>query len=300
MASRSDGVCLDCVSPAKTQRAFRLQKSQLSREAHVHTCKKRAPWVPSACGQEDDQASGRRRGMGNQDSSLSEGSEAPGPPPTTRCGKPPPGAVTLLPDPQQSSKNTYCGLHKFLEIHVSQRAFRIISCEHNRKRAHDCGSSQNWQHDHPGQEMEVGAGKETRNFSGNSTSESEIKHVNRSPPQSPLTASYVQCRLSTSRTGGSFNTILSKVSEVQMECEWERVPHLPTGSSESSEPLQTGRGPDTSKCIADCSRFRLGGKKGFEAVPAPSDSSNYIQHMKSFNSENPQLLKSKPSMIMMK
>ena len=67
MASRSDGVCLDCVSPAKTQRAFRLQKSQLSREAHVHTCKKRAPWVPSACGQEDDQASGRRRGMGNQD-----------------------------------------------------------------------------------------------------------------------------------------------------------------------------------------------------------------------------------------
>ena len=58
--------------------------------------------------------------------------------------------------------------------------------------AHDCGSSQNWQHDHPGQEMEVGAGKETRNVSGNSTSESEIKHVNRSPPQSPLTASYVQ------------------------------------------------------------------------------------------------------------
>ena len=66
-ASRSDGICLHCVSPAKTQRAFRLQKSQLSWEARVHTCKKRAPWVPSACGQEDDRALGRRRGMGNQD-----------------------------------------------------------------------------------------------------------------------------------------------------------------------------------------------------------------------------------------
>lgn len=62
-ASRSGGICLDCVSPAKTQRAFHLQKSQVSWDACVHTCKKRAPWVPSACGQEYDWALGRRRGM---------------------------------------------------------------------------------------------------------------------------------------------------------------------------------------------------------------------------------------------
>lgn len=60
-ASRSGGICLDCVSPAKTQRAFHLQKSQVSRDARVHTCEKRAPWVPSACGQEYDWALGRRR-----------------------------------------------------------------------------------------------------------------------------------------------------------------------------------------------------------------------------------------------
>lgn len=58
--------------------------------------------------------------------------------------------------------------------------------------AHDCGRSRDRQHGHRGQEMEVGTGKEARNFRGDSTSESEIKKVNMNPPPSPLTASYVQ------------------------------------------------------------------------------------------------------------
>lgn len=58
--------------------------------------------------------------------------------------------------------------------------------------AHVCGCSRDWQHDHPGQAMEVGTGKEAINFGGNSTSESEIKNVNISRPQLPLTASCVQ------------------------------------------------------------------------------------------------------------
>ena len=66
-ASRSDGICFSCGPPVKTQRAFHLQKNQVSRYLRIHTCKKGTPWVPSVRGQEYNLALEQRRGMGNQE-----------------------------------------------------------------------------------------------------------------------------------------------------------------------------------------------------------------------------------------
>lgn len=41
-ASRSDGTRFSCGPPVKTQRAFHLQKNQVSRYSLVHTCKEGA------------------------------------------------------------------------------------------------------------------------------------------------------------------------------------------------------------------------------------------------------------------
>lgn len=103
--------------------------------------------------------------------------------------------------------------------------------------AHDCGRSRDRPHDHWGQEMEVGTGKEARNVRGNSTSESEIEKVSINPTRSPLIASYVQ-------VGAPQQT--RWVNRTAQPAEGRLLDHEPHGEVCVSAALSTKQVPQTS------------------------------------------------------